>query len=63
MEVAEPLNDELIDEPRDIIPSTDWRALAEERLQLVRQWTKDNPVAALGIALGTGFVVGRMLRR
>lgn len=40
-----------------------WRDQALLRLEDARTWVRANPLPALGIAVATGFVVGRMVRR
>ncbi len=41
----------------------EWKQLAHDRYLLARAWVRDNPVPAIGIAVATGFVVGRIFRR
>jgi ElaB/YqjD/DUF883 family membrane-anchored ribosome-binding protein len=36
---------------------------ASETLETTRAWIVENPAAAIGIAVGAGFIVGRMVRR
>lgn len=43
-------------------PGGDWRRDAEELGQRARVFVSENPLAALGIALAAGFVVGRIVR-
>lgn len=52
-------------EPQAHGPSTgrDWRRDAEVFTQRARVFVADNPLAALGIALAAGFVVGRIVRK
>lgn len=39
------------------------RERASEALETTRAWIVANPTAALGITLGAGFLVGRVVRR
>ena len=41
----------------------DLKDRAAERIELARSWIQENPLPALGIALATGFVIGRIVRR
>lgn len=41
----------------------DLKDRASERIELARSWIQQNPLPALGIALATGFVIGRIVRR
>lgn len=69
MKAANEVTDDVTtDEPRQLeddktIDVTQWRDVAEARMDQVREWARANPIAAVGIALGTGFVIGRMFRR
>lgn len=61
-------DDVTIDEPEQLdddktIDVTQWRDIAEARMEQVRHWARANPIAAVGVALGAGFVIGRMFRR
>lgn len=69
MKAANHVTDDVtIDEPEQLeddktIDVTQWRDIAEARMEQVRQWARANPIAAVGVALGAGFVIGRMFRR
>ncbi len=39
------------------------RERATEAIETTRAWIVENPAAAIGIAVGTGFLVGRVVRR
>jgi hypothetical protein len=39
------------------------RERATEALESTRAWIVANPAAAIGLAVGTGFLVGRVARR
>lgn len=41
----------------------DWRAEAETAGARVREFVTEHPLAAVGIALSAGFLVGRLMRR
>ena len=41
----------------------DWRAEAEVVGARVREFVMEHPLAAVGIALSAGFLVGRIVRR
>lgn len=44
-------------------PEVSLRESAERQIARARIWIRQNPLPALGIALASGFVVGRVLRR
>ena len=41
----------------------EWKQRAQEGLLAARAWVRENPLPAIGIAVATGFVVGRIFRR
>lgn len=43
--------------------SDDWRETAQDLSEQAREWVTTHPFAALGIAVATGFAVGRLVRR
>jgi ElaB/YqjD/DUF883 family membrane-anchored ribosome-binding protein len=40
-----------------------WQTQAYDRYLRARMWVQDNPMQALGIAVATGFVAGRVFRK
>ena len=42
---------------------TEWKRRAQRRYAHARAWVRDHPVPAIGIAIATGFVAGRIFRR
>jgi len=59
--VADVINHDDSISPDEFEPS--WQDVAQQQLAVVRTWVRQNPLPALGIALASGFVVGRMMRR
>ncbi len=47
----------------DVDSLADLKDRAAERIEVARSWIRQNPLPALGIALATGFVIGRIMRR
>lgn len=43
-------------------PTDDWRETAQQMGDQAREWVTTHPFAALGIAVATGFAVGRLVR-
>ncbi len=61
---AEGISDEDVHPgPQEPSPLEVARERATEALAVSRAWIIANPAAALGIAVGTGFLIGRMVRR
>lgn len=40
-----------------------WQVRARQRYEHARAWVRENPLPAIGIAVATGFVAGRIFRR
>ena len=51
------------DHPWDSGHGAPWLDEAQRMAERARDWVMDNPLAAVGVALTTGFLVGRIARR
>jgi len=63
MEARDQQYEEKVERPYDSENAAAWQETAQEQLDKARKWVRSNPLPALGIALATGFVVGKVFRR